>query len=170
MPAGGSAREGTLRAGFVASPHGLDGSFHVAQADPQLLQLGGKVTIHGEERLINRRSGHDRRVILRVEGCDDRDSALLLRGAELLVDRSLAPALQDDEWWAEDLEGCSVHDAGRLVGTVRRLLALPSCEVLEVARADGTGDLLVPLVDPAVRTVDIERRTIDIDLAFLGVQ
>ena len=92
MPAGGSSREGTLRAGFVASPHGLDGSFHVAQADPQLLQLGGKVTIHGEERHINRRSGHDRRVILRVEGCDDRDSALLLRGAELLVDRSLAPA------------------------------------------------------------------------------
>lgn len=142
----------------------------MALANPQLLELGGNVTIHGEERLITRRSGHDRRLILRVEGCDDRDGALRLRGAELLVDRGLAPALEDDEWWAEDLEGCSVHDCGRPVGTVKRLLALPSCEVLEVARADGGGDLLVPLVDPAVRTVDIQRRTIDIDLAFLGVQ
>ncbi|MGO9752988.1 MAG: ribosome maturation factor RimM [Solirubrobacteraceae bacterium] len=170
MPARGSAREGLLRAGFVAAPHGLDGSFHVAQANPQLLTLGGKVTIDREERVISRRSGHDRRLIVRVEGCDDRDGALLLRGAELLVHRSLAPALEGDEWWAEDLEGCSVHDSGRPVGTVKRLLALPSCEVLEVARADGSADLLVPLVDPAVRTVDIQRRAIDIDLAFLGVQ
>ncbi len=70
--------------------------------------------------------------------------------------------------WAEDLEGCSVHDGGRPVGTVRQLLELPSCEVLEVARADGGGDLLVPLVEAAVRTVDIRARAIDISLAFLG--
>ena len=51
---------------------------------------------------------------------------------------------------------------------MRRLLALPSCEVLEVARAGGETDLLVPLVSDAVRSVDLERREIDVDLAFLG--
>jgi 16S rRNA processing protein RimM len=54
------------------------------------------------------------------------------------------------------------------VGTVQRLLALPSCEVLEVARADGGPELLVPLVRDAVRSVDIDERLIDIDLRFLG--
>jgi 16S rRNA processing protein RimM len=54
------------------------------------------------------------------------------------------------------------------VGTVARLLALPSCEVLEVVRADHADPLLVPLVRDAVRSVDIEGRAIDIDLAFLG--
>ena len=49
-----------------------------------------------------------------------------------------------------------MHDGGRAVGTVRRLLALPSCEVLEVERADGGGDLLVPLVTDAVRAVDLD--------------
>ena len=48
------------------------------------------------------------------------------------------------------------------------MLELPSCEVLEVERPDGAGDLLVPLVTDAVREVDIERRVIDIDLEFLG--
>ena len=43
-------------------------------------------------------------------------------------------------------------------------------EVLEVARADGSGQLLVPLVSDAVRTVDVERKQIDVDLAFLGEQ
>jgi ribosomal 30S subunit maturation factor RimM len=48
------------------------------------------------------------------------------------------------------------------------LLALPSCELLEVARNDGAADLLVPLIRDAVRRVDIEHGEIDIDLAFLG--
>jgi len=47
-------------------------------------------------------------------------------------------------------------------------LTLPSCEVLEVERAQGGDPLLVPLVSDAVRLVDVERREIDIDLAFLG--
>jgi hypothetical protein len=47
------------------------------------------------------------------------------------------------------------------------LRALPSCEVLEVARARA-GDLLVPLIRDAVRAVDIDARVIDVDLAFLG--
>jgi len=53
------------------------------------------------------------------------------------------------------------------LGTVRRVLALPSCEVLEVVLADGGGELLVPLVSDAVQTVDIERREILVDVQFL---
>ena len=156
-----------LRAGRVGSPHGLDGSFHVTEAVASLLGLVDTVTVAGEPRRIVRRAGHERRVILRLEGCEDRGSAEALRGAELLVAREAAPPLAADEWWAEELEGCSVHDGPRAVGTVRRLLALPSCEVLEVERPDAA-DLLVPLVADAVRAVDVAARRIDIDLAFLG--
>ena len=49
-----------------------------------------------------------------------------------------------------------------------RLLALPSCEVLEVTRAGDEPDLLVPLVRDAVRDVDLDARVIDVDLGFLG--
>jgi 16S rRNA processing protein RimM len=155
-----------LRAGTVGRPHGLDGSFHVVQPSPGLLEVGTLVRVAERERAVERRAGTASRVIVRLEGCEDREGAEALRGAELLVPREYAPPLEEDEWWAEDLEGCAVHDGERVVGTVRRLLALPSCEVLEVER-DGE-DLLVPLVSDAVRDVDLERRTIDIDLAFLG--
>jgi len=155
-----------LRAGVVGRPHGLDGSFHVIRASPELLSVGVVVRVGELERAIERRAGTDDRPIVRVEGCSDRDAAEALRGAELTVARPEAASLEADEWWAEDLEGCSVRDGERLVGTVSRLLALPSCEVLEVSRAGEP--LLVPLVSDAVRTVDLERRTIDIDLRFLG--
>jgi ribosomal 30S subunit maturation factor RimM len=59
-------------------------------------------------------------------------------------------------------------DGERRVGAVRRLVALPSVEVLEVKRDDGGGELLVPLVRDAVRDVDVERKRIDVDLRFLG--
>jgi 16S rRNA processing protein RimM len=158
-----------LRAGTVGSPHGLDGSFHVVQPTPQLLVLGATLLLSGRERRVTRRAGTDARPIVRVEGCDDRDSARALGGEPLLVARTVAPELEEDEWWAEDLEGCAVHDAGEPVGTVRRLLGLPSCEVLEVERQPGAGgDLLVPLVTDAVRSVDLERKEIDVDLRFLG--
>jgi 16S rRNA processing protein RimM len=167
-PAGSPRGEGWLRAGGVGSPHGLDGSFHVVDAKPELLSVGASVFVRGRSVSIVRRAGTDRRPIVRLEGCADRPAAESLRGLELLVPRGVAPELGPDEWWAEELEGCAVVDAERVVGTVRRLLALPSCEVLEVERADGAGDLLVPLVSDAVRSVDVERKQIDVDLRFLG--
>jgi 16S rRNA processing protein RimM len=159
---------GWLRAGRVASPHGLDGSFHVAQPNAQLLELGATVLIDGEPRRITRRAGTDLRPIVRVDGCENRAGADALRGLEITAPREAAPDLDTDEWWAEDLESCRVHDGEREVGSVRKLLALPSCEVLAVARSDGGTDLLVPLIRDAVRCVDIERGEIDINLAFLG--
>jgi 16S rRNA processing protein RimM len=156
-----------LRAGVVGAPHGLDGSFHVSRGNPALLVAGDIVMLAGEQRSITRRAGDERRIILRLEGFDDRDAAASLRGSELLVARAGAPALEQDEWWAEDLEGCQVRDGEREVGSVKRLLALPSCEVLEVARR-GLPDLLVPLVGDAVRSVDAEQGVIEIDLEFLG--
>lgn len=154
--------------GRVGKAHGLDGSFLVTEANASLLQVGREVTIAGVPRIIDRRAGHDSRVILRLAGSTDRQAAEALHGHAVMMARELAPALEQDEWWAEDLEGCAVRDGERVVGTVTRLLALPSCEVLEVARPQGGEPLLVPLVSDAVRDVDLKSRQIDIDLAFLG--
>jgi 16S rRNA processing protein RimM len=157
-----------LRAGRVGRPHGLDGSFHVVEPSPLLLEVGARVVVGDRALPIVRRAGDDRRPIVRLEGIEDREAADTLRGQPMLVERAQAPSLAADEWWPEELEGCSVNDRGRHVGTVRRLLTLPSCEVLEVARTGGGEDLLVPLVSDAVREVDPGRREIDVDLSFLG--
>ncbi|HET9073831.1 MAG TPA: ribosome maturation factor RimM [Solirubrobacteraceae bacterium] len=159
---------GLLLAGRVGSPHGLDGSFHVAQPTPQLLVDGVVLTIDGRAYAVNRRAGHDARIILRLAGVTDREGALALRGQALMAPRELAPELGEDEWWAEDLEACRVVDGDREVGAVTRLMGLPSCEVLEVARPGIANPLLVPLVGDAVRSVDVDAKVIDVDLAFLG--
>jgi len=151
-----------LEAGRVGRAHGLDGSFHVTGPRPRLLTLGTRLDI-GE---IVRRAGTDEKPVIRVAGCETREAAEALRGEALLVARDAVPALGEDEWWPEELEGCRVRDGDRTVGVVVGVRPLPSCEALEVAR-EGGGELLVPLVRDAVRSVDVERREIDVDMAFL---
>ncbi|HMJ04236.1 MAG TPA: ribosome maturation factor RimM [Conexibacter sp.] len=156
-----------LHAGRIGRPHGLDGSFHVTQPRAALLDAGRMLLVDEREDEIVRRAGTDARPILRLASCTSRTAVEALRGTDLLVPRSEAPELEEDEWWPEQLEGCRVVDGERAVGVVRALRALPSCEVLEVAR-EGRGELLVPLIRDAVRSVDVDGRLIDVDLAFLG--
>jgi 16S rRNA processing protein RimM len=157
-----------VRAGVAGRPHGLDGSFYVADPRPDLLAVGVNVTVAGRERAIVRRAGTDQRPIIRLDGCEDRAGAQELRGAPLEVAAAERPSLGPDEWWAEELEGATVFDGEREVGVVHRLLGLPSCECLEVTRASGGAALLVPLVRDAIRSVDVVARRIEVDLRFLG--
>jgi 16S rRNA processing protein RimM len=152
-----------LEAGRVGRPHGLDGSFYVTRPMPGLeLAVGARLWLDGVERRVARRAGTDDAPILRLEGCDRREDADALRGRPLEVDEADAPPLGDDEFWAHELAGCRVVDGPREVGVVERMVALPSCEALEV------GDRLIPLVRDAIRSIDREARVIDVDLGFLG--
>jgi 16S rRNA processing protein RimM len=117
-------------------------------------------------RRIVRRSGTKERPILRLEGSESREDAEALRGTLLTVPREDA-MLSEDEFWASDVEGCTVVSGDVEVGVVLRMNVLPSVEVLEVDRIDGSL-LLVPLVRDCIRSIDLEARRIDIDLEFLG--
>jgi 16S rRNA processing protein RimM len=151
-------------AGRVGRPHGLDGSFHVLGADPELEREAYWVA--GTLREVVRRAGTSDNPILRLDGSSSRDDAEALRGEELLVPREDV-ALEAGEYWASDLEGCEVVDGSTSIGFVRRMSALPSCEVLEVERPDGS-ELLVPMVRDAIRSIDLEARRIDVDMDFLA--
>ncbi|HEX5852835.1 MAG TPA: ribosome maturation factor RimM, partial [Solirubrobacteraceae bacterium] len=153
----------------IGRAHGLDGSFYVTRPQARLLTLGAIVSVDGREAAIVRRSGTEQRPILRLEGIESRDAVEALRGRELTVARSAAPALAEGEWWAHELEGCAVVDGEQLLGTVSKLLVLPSCEVLEVRPERGGEPVLVPMVKDAVRSVAPAERRIEVNLDFLGL-
>ena len=153
------AAEGRLRtAGRVGRPHGRDGSFHVRKAQLPLV-VGIAVTVAGVERRIERRAGTDAVPIVRLAGVSDRQAAAALTGELVQVADDRAP-LEEGEWLAADLVGCEVAGAG----TVQRVIAGPSCDVLELD--DGT---LVPLVSDAIEAIDTASRRIEIDRHFLGL-
>jgi 16S rRNA processing protein RimM len=151
-----------LEAGRVGRAHGLDGSFHLLSPRPRLLKLGLPTDL-GE---IVRLAGTDEKPLVRLAGCETREAAEALHGQPLRVALEHAPELEEGEWWAHELEGLTVTDGDREIGRVRRMLELPSVEVLEVERPDGS-ELLVPMVGDAIRALDVPGRRVDVDLRFL---
>ncbi len=165
--ADGAAAE--LEAGRVGRPHGLDGSFYVTRAKTRLLSVGVGVSVGERTAAIVRRAGTEQRPIVRLEGVENRPAAEAIRGMALMVKVTQAPALGEGEWWAHELEGCEVVAAGTLLGTVGRMIELPSCEVLEVHREQGGEPLLVPMVKDAIRRVETSRGRIEVDPEFLDL-
>jgi 16S rRNA processing protein RimM len=139
----------------VGRAHGLDGSFYVHDAVPELLVEGASVTVAGAERAVVRRAGTDERPIVRLEGIDGRS----VRGEDLWAGSGSEPL--EGEYDAAELVGCEVPG----LGTVRRVVNAPSCDLLEV----GDEGVLVPFVSDAVTRVDAAGRVIEVDLRFLGL-
>ena len=155
--------------GRVGRPHGIDGSFTVAEATNrmQLLDPGRTVRVGERELRIAARRGTAEHPIVALVGVDDRSAAEALRGEAIAVPRAALGALADGEYLVDDLIGCEVVDGERVVGRVQDVLLLPSADALEVERP-GEEPLLVPLVDDAVRSVDVDGRRVDIDIRFVG--
>jgi 16S rRNA processing protein RimM len=145
--------------GRVGRPHGYDGSFYVEGASHPL-ELDLVVTVRGRELPIERRAGTDARPLVRLSGVSSREEAAALRAEPLLVPAAEAP-LEEGEWLTEDLVGCEVPG----VGTVVRVTAAPSCDLLVV----GPDEILIPLVSDAVKRVDVDARIIEVNLEFLGL-
>jgi 16S rRNA processing protein RimM len=152
-----TSRAGQVTAGRVGRAHGLDGSFY-AEHVSEPLEPGAEVVVAGRSARVERRAGTEDRPILRLSGVDDRNAAEALRGEAILIDGG---ELAEGEFLTADLVGCEVPG----LGSVRRVIKAPSCDLLEV----GDDAVLVPLISDAVKRVDTAGRLIEVDLAFLDL-
>jgi 16S rRNA processing protein RimM len=148
---------GQITAGLVGRAHGLDGSFYVDHMTEPLEQ-GAEVTVAGRVARVERRAGTAERPLVRVSGVADRSAAEALRGERILVEGG---DLLDGEYLTADLVGCDVPGLGQ----VRRVIAAPSCDLLEV----GNDAVLVPFISDAVKRVDTAARVIEVDDRFLAL-
>jgi len=151
--------ERLVQVGRVGRPHGTDGAFVVEQAsdDEQRWSVGATVLVEGEPARITlmRRVGGGRRAI-RL----DRPAP---RGAELSVRLADLPVPEPDSYYAFQLVGLAVLDeAGTAVGVVADVS--PGVANDNLALDDGR---LVPLIEDAIREIDLEGRRIVVAQGFL---
>jgi 16S rRNA processing protein RimM len=106
---------------------------------------------------------HGGRLLVRLDGVADRDTADALRGALFLVDSADLPPIEDpDEFYDHQLEGLRVRTtAGVEVGTVAEVLHTAAGELLSVRTEDG--EVLVPFVGAIVASVSLADQVIEID-------
>lgn len=153
-----------LLAGKIGKPHGLGGDVYVEQIsdDPRRFEPGSRL-IHedGRELLVARARPHRDRFLVTFEGYRSREEAEGLRGALFVPDEEVR-SLGEDEYWPDDLIGCTVldPDGGRL-GEVTGISLGAAQDLLEVLTEKG--ERLVPLVKEIVTDVDVTARRVAID-------
>lgn len=162
-----------LVVGRIAKAHGITGELvvEVRTDDPE-----NRFAIGNRLRLKNSRSGLDReavitsvrphtgRLLVRLDGVADRDSAEALRGGLFVVDSAELPDIDDpDEFYDHQLEGLAVRTVdGQSVGRVVEVLHTPGGELLSV-RTESGREVLIPFVSDIVTAVSLADGTVDID-------
>jgi len=110
---------------------------------------------------------HGGRLLLRLAGIDDRDSADALRGTLFVVDSDdLPPIDEPDTYYDHQLEGLHVRTTtGTDVGVVAEVLHTAAGELLAVTRSSGgeKWEVLVPFVGAIVTSVSLDDRIVEID-------
>ncbi|MGB5832227.1 MAG: ribosome maturation factor RimM, partial [Thiohalocapsa sp.] len=96
---------------------------------------------------------HGKGLVVRLEGCEDRDQAAVLTGQTIAVYRGQLPPPRPDEFYWADLEGLSVTTLeGETLGCVSHLFATGANDVLVV---EGDRERLLPFLwDDVVKDVD----------------
>jgi len=171
-----------LIVGRVVKAHGLTGEVAVdVRTDDPEGRFAAGVTLRGRARrggsagaaekeaaekeyVVESVRTHGGRLLMRLSGVADRDSADRLRGTVFLVDSSDLPPIEDpDEFYDHQLEGMTVATTdGRQLGTVAEVLHTAAGELLAVRDADGA-ELLVPFVSAIVMSVSLADQAIEID-------
>lgn len=114
-------------------------------------------------RLSVVRTGGKGRVIVRVDGVNDRGAADALKGIRFCVDRARLPALEDeDEFYHADLIGLAVYLVdGRALGHVRAVLDYGAGDLLDIG--GGEIDMVLPFNKAAVPEIDIAAGRVVVD-------
>jgi 16S rRNA processing protein RimM len=103
------------------------------------------------------------RVILKLVGCDNVDTAKTFVGYDFAVPEAERVQLSEDEYYDWELEGCTVQiEPDKKIGTVRSVLKTGGVEILLVVD-DNQKEKLVPLVSSIVIDVDLRAKVILID-------
>jgi len=101
--------------------------------------------------------------LLRLEGVSTREDAALLTGRKLSLPRTVFPPLGADEFYVEDLVGCSVEDcAGRSLGVVRGLFWNGGHDVMVIGVGDQA-ERLIPAVPAYIVAIDRSAKRVVVD-------
>jgi 16S rRNA processing protein RimM len=123
------------------------------------------VTAGGERKELELESHwfHQDRVVLKLAGVDDIDSAATFVGCEFAVPESERVQLPKGQFYDWELQGCEVRTiGGQTLGEVKGVLKTGGVDTL-VIEDDKHREYLVPLAETIVVGVDLEGKRIKID-------
>jgi 16S rRNA processing protein RimM len=108
---------------------------------------------------------HSGNVVMALEGIADRDQALALKGARILVARDAFPKAESDSYYWVDLIGCQVTNLqDQVLGEVIDVTENGAHGIISIGDTATKKILqLVPFVKEVVHNVDLTKKMITLD-------
>ncbi len=150
----------------IGRPYGLTGAMHVFpySSDAATLRRAKTVIVRGVARTVASIRAHGEAFVMSLDGVATPELAQTFTNAELFVARSLFPALPSGEFYWVDLIGLSCTNGPRVFGKVVEVFEAGAHPILRVRDdTQATPDELIPFVDAIIRSVDLEKRCVDVN-------
>ena len=141
--------------GKITAAHGVRGEvtvFPLTDDARRFLKLKDvflcKEYISDETSITIKNARIDRdRVLVKFEGCEDRDKAESYKGRFISIDRKDAVPLKENSFFIEDLKGLEVADDNKgVLGIIKDVYKSGTKHIVMIQRA-GKQDLLVPFAN-----------------------
>lgn len=154
--------ENLIEIGQIVNTHGLRGDLKVMPwcDDPEIFNELEYVLIDNREYPIERSAIHKNMVLLKLGGINHINDAEMYRNKVLLVQREDLGELPEGTYYICDLLGCAVEtNEGRSLGKVCDIIKTGSNDVY-VVEDDSKKQILIPVIDEVIKSVDIENKKI----------
>jgi 16S rRNA processing protein RimM len=150
-----------LTIGKLRRSHGLEGDMvmDILTDFPERLRVGSIVFVgdaHEPMKIVSLR-GHNRQLIIRLEGFNSPEETARLRNQDLFIQASTLPKLPEGEYYHHELLGLkAVDEAGQVLGELTQILETGANDVYLIRTADGK-ELLLPAVEEVVLNIHLEK-------------
>ena len=156
--------------GRVIKAHGLRGEVRVEQLsnvtgrfeflDEVTLELKNGECFHYDVEYTKIKGVY---AIFKLNGIDNRDDAELLRGAYVNVSHERVAPLDDNSYYAFDLECMEVFDSSnKKIGFVKRVEHYPANDVIVIEKKDE--DIMIPAIREYIIDVNIKAKKLTVNI------
>lgn len=152
-----------VEAGKIVNTHGINGEvkIEVWLDSPAFFKTFKRLFINGAEKRVLSAREHKQFIIARLEGVEDINAAMALKGKTVEILRADA-RMKDGEFFVQDILGFTVVDEdGRTVGRLVDAFETPA-SMLYVVK--GEREHLIPAVREFIVGIDAEKEEVRVHL------
>ena len=156
-------KEKFIEAGEIVNTHGVRGEVKIMPwtDTPEFLRAVKTLYIDGKPVRVLASRVHKGALLASLEGVEDVNAAMRLKGRRVYMDRDDAP-LEPGRFFIQDIIGARVvTESGEEIGTLREVIDAPAGMVYVVR---GETEHLIPAVDEFVLRTDADAGLITVRL------
>jgi 16S rRNA processing protein RimM len=167
-------KNGFLVVGKIVGAHGVNGNLKVCSyAESEAVFKPGKSILVIQAGQIEKKYSiqwakpHGKSMLLTLKGIEDRNTADNLVGAQLFIERTALPELEEGSYYWIDIIGLSVFSTDdQYIGRIESIMPTGGNDVYVVKNQNKNDrhEILIPAIESVVLKIDLKNKIMRVNL------